>query len=401
MTPGGDGGRAVTRAVRASAGDVWAALTEPAILGRWLGEVSPPFAVGELSQLQTADGDRYALEVFRMEPPRRLEYGWRRFGIDVKETVHWEVVATAGGCVVTVWYSTRGGDSDGRSADHEEWLLRSARLEKCLASAVLPPHPPDREFVLSTDLPGDPRSVADQVLDYVTTAFDVRADGAAGERPGRIALRDDAEPGEVGVRVTSAESVVLLEVAHPTWPAPTSAAICLQARERGTRLSVRHWGWEGTAFDDQARLAQRRRFASFWHRFLLRFTLEYTRSWRVPVLSAADLQTRMERPDVFVFDANRVTLWELGHIPRAVFVGQEDIPLDRLPDDPNAELVFYCRDTMCLTAYLSAAQARTLGYPNTFVMRGGRQAWADSGFPLIRDDGADGPSAAQTDAEGA
>jgi rhodanese-related sulfurtransferase len=58
-----------------------------------------------------------------------------------------------------------------------------------------------------------------------------------------------------------------------------------------------------------------------------------------------------------------------------------------LPADKNAELVFYCRDSMCLTAYLSAAQARTLGYPNSLVMEGGRAAWAKSGFPLVSQNG--------------
>src|SRR5262249_46637363 len=112
------------------------------------------------------------------------------------------------------------------------------------------------------------------------------------------------------------------------------------------------------------------------------------RSWRIPTLSAVDLKNRFDRPGLFVFDSNRTTLWERGHVPQSVFVGQEDIPVDLLPSDKNAELVFYCRDAMCLTAYLSAAQARTLGYPNTFVMEGGREAWANSGFPLVSKDGA-------------
>jgi rhodanese-related sulfurtransferase len=130
----------------------------------------------------------------------------------------------------------------------------------------------------------------------------------------------------------------------------------------------------------------------------MRFTLEYAHSWEIPTLSAADLKNRMGQGDVFVFDANRTTLWERGHVPQSVFVGQEDIPIDRLPADKSAELVFYCRDSMCLTAYLSAAQARTLGYANTFVMEGGRAAWAKSGFPLVSKNGTpasdqDGPEA--------
>jgi 3-mercaptopyruvate sulfurtransferase SseA len=56
---------------------------------------------------------------------------------------------------------------------------------------------------------------------------------------------------------------------------------------------------------------------------------------------------------------------------------------------------------MCLTAYLSAAQARALGYPNTFVMAGGRKAWAEAGFPLVPENGADVLEPGHDDADGA
>jgi uncharacterized protein YndB with AHSA1/START domain/rhodanese-related sulfurtransferase len=385
---GRDAPERVTRAIRAPAEEIWTALTDPDVVRTWLGEISPAFQVGGLSQLTVCDGDVHALEAFRMEQPHRLVYGRRRFGIDAKETIDWTVAPSADGCLVTVSWSAPEHDDDRRSAEHEEWLFHTDRLEKLLAGAPLPAAPPDREFLLSTDLPGSAASVLDDLTRYLERVLDTPPNALAEEHRTTISLSDGAEPTDVELvgRADPSTCSVSLDLDHATWSSATSARLVLRQRAQGTRLTVRHRGWEGVAFDDETRVRHRRRFAEFWHRFFLRFTFEYARSWQIPTLSAADLKARMDRSEVFVFDANRTTLWTLGHIPRALFVGQEDIPVDRLPSDKAAELVFYCRDTMCLTAYLSAAQARTLGYPNTFVMEGGRRAWAESGFPLVPED---------------
>lgn len=402
--PAGCGARGrVTRAIGAPAEEIWAALTDPDVVRAWLGEISPAFQVGTLSQLTAGDGDVHALETFRMERPHRLVYGRRLFGIDVKETIDWTVAPNADGCLVTVSWSAPEHDDDRRSAEHEEWLFHTDRLEKLLAGAPLPAVPPDPEFLLSTDLPGSTESVLDHLTRYLERVVAAPPNAFAEEYHTTISLTDGAEPSEVELvgRADPSTCSVSLDVDHATWVSATSARLVVRQRAQGTRLTVRHRGWEGTAFDDETRVRHRRRFARFWHGFFLRFTAEYARSWQIPTLSAADLKARMDRSEVFLFDANRTTLWTSGHIPRAVFVGQEDIPVDRLPSDKAAELVFYCRDTMCLTAYLSAAQARTLGYPNTSVMEGGRRAWAESGFSLVPDDRAGAAEPEPTDALGA
>ena len=92
-----------------------------------------------------------------------------------------------------------------------------------------------------------------------------------------------------------------------------------------------------------------------------------------------------------VFDSNRETLWEQGHLPGAVAVGQETFPPEVLPADRGAALAFYCRDLQCLTAYLSAGRARSLGYTRVFVLEGGREAWAQAGLPLVAEPRAESP----------
>ena len=358
-----------TRAVRATADRIWTALTEPDELRRWWGELAPGLQLGRLSQLQPGDGEVHALEVFDLAAPHRLGYRRRLFGIDTKETVRWTV---ADG-LVTVTASGAEADDDRPAIAYEQWREQLDRLGRYVDGEPLPPVPRDREFVLGTELPGEPAAVRAGLATFLAEAF---------------------KPGSVldGVRIRSGpadDDALTFDLDHPSWAAPTAARIVLLARGQGTKLVIRHRGWAGTSADEPERARRRAEFAGFWHRLLLRFTLSYAKDWAIPTLTADDLNQRLAQPELFVFDANRATLWERGHLPGAVFVGQEDLPLDRLPADREAELVFYCRDEMCLTAYLSAAKARTLGYPHTYVMEGGRQAWADAGLPLVADnDGA-------------
>jgi len=384
----------VTRAVRASAEEIWAALSDPDIVRKWWGELSSPFRLGRLSQLTLGDGDIHLLEIIALEPPRCLEFSRRLFGIGPKETMRWEIITKEDGCVVTLSDSALEAGGHCRDAERTEWRFYTDRLEKCLEKAPLPPVPQSREFVLSTDLPGSTASVRPHLAKYLQKMFDSPRDPFVEAYRATLSLRDGGEPDDLEIAVgpvDPAASSVSFELTHPTWLLPTSARLQLRQREQVTRLTIRHRGWAGIAFDDATRARQRARFARFWHKLFMRFTLAYARSWEIPTLSALDLKSRLGQQDVFVFDTNRTTLWERGHVPQSVFVGQEDIPIDRLPADKKAELVFYCRDSMCLTAYLSAAQARTLGYPNTFVMEGGRAAWAKSGFPLVSKNGTAAP----------
>jgi rhodanese-related sulfurtransferase/uncharacterized protein YndB with AHSA1/START domain len=378
----------VTRAVRATAEEIWAALTEPDAVGKWWGEISAPFQRGHLSQLTLGDGDVHLLEIIELKPPRHLELGRRLFGIGPKELICWQISAKEDGCLVTVSHGALDPETDREAVEPAEWVLYTDRLEKWLEKAPLALVPRTREFVLSADLPGDAASVRAHLMEHLAKVFESSRGSFGGSYQASPLLDDCGEPKDFQITLGPADACsVLLDVAHATWVVPTTARLHLRQREQGTRLTVQHGGWAAISFDDETRTRQRARFARFWHRFFVHFTLQYARSWQIPTLSAVDLQSRMPRQDVFVFDTNRTSLWERGHVPQSIFVGQEDIPIDRLPGDKNAELVFYCRDAMCLTAYLSAAQARTLGYPNTFVMKGGRAAWAKSGFPLVSTNG--------------
>ncbi|WP_134739732.1 SRPBCC family protein [Nocardioides sp. 503] len=66
---------AFTRTFRAPVTDVWAAVTEPERLARWIGTWTGDPASGEVAFRMTAEGEDVAEETYRIdacEPPRRL-----------------------------------------------------------------------------------------------------------------------------------------------------------------------------------------------------------------------------------------------------------------------------------------------------------------------------------------
>jgi uncharacterized protein YndB with AHSA1/START domain len=89
---------------------VWAALTEPAQLDRWIADhASVEPRVGGVYDF---GWDHGPMRILELEPERRLAYSWRRPG-DPDTVVTWELEGTGGGTRLTLVHS---GFTDARSA---------------------------------------------------------------------------------------------------------------------------------------------------------------------------------------------------------------------------------------------------------------------------------------------
>ena len=338
----------VTRAIRASADAAWAALTDPEMVRQWFGALSAPLCQGELINLDFDDGDFFVLEVIQVDPPRTLQYIWRLLGIGPKETITWQITPQVEGCLVTVSDVAFQRTADATHALRSYWLDQTARLEHFLCTRTPIRAPWRRDIYASTELPGTAQAVWAHMIDPAAQARWLPL-GTLPEAGRAGHVKDGAAPAEFEVadlRLDSQNHYLSFRLAHPSWLASTTCSLELSPRNQGTLLAVRHTGWEAISFDHTYQKQQRRRFAGLWHKALLYFSLGYIRKWTIPTLSPTELQAQLGQPDLFVLDSNRVTLWEQGHIPGAIFVGQEDIPLDLLPAQKHAALVFYCRDSM-------------------------------------------------------
>jgi|GEM_PF-300937 len=339
----------LTRAISVSAQAVWQALTEPEHVRGWLGELSAPFSPGELTNLDFGDGDFSVLEVIAVEPPRTLVYIQRLLGLGPKETITWQITPKGAGCLLSVTDVAQQRSADAARAVRGGWFDQMRRLEQLLRTSAPDPLPWHREFSACTELPGDTSAVWEQMIDPAAQAKWLPFAGALPLDAGAYRLKDADEPAAYQLTELNSDPQhcgLSFRLAHADWLAPTTCSIWLEPRSQGVLFAVRHIGWEAISFDHAYQRQQRMRFAKLWHMAMLYFSLGYVRRWAIPTLAPADLAAQLDQPDLFVFDSNRVTLWEQGHIPSATFVGQEDIAPDRLPAHKQATLVFYCRDAL-------------------------------------------------------
>lgn len=80
------------------------------------------------------------------------------------------------------------------------------------------------------------------------------------------------------------------------------------------------------------------------------------------------------------------TQYVKGHIPTAVSIPDSkfDAMKDKLPNDKNALLIFYCGGLKCPLSHKSAMKAEKLGYKNVKVFADGFPGWTKAGnYPAV------------------
>ena len=102
----------------------------------------------------------------------------------------------------------------------------------------------------------------------------------------------------------------------------------------------------------------------------------------IRTLSTAALQQRMRESAVTVFDVNAPHSWLKARVPGALNLDAVEFRDSDLPQDRNAELVFYCSNPMCRKAPNAARRARQMGHANVQVMSAGISGWLAAGLPV-------------------
>jgi rhodanese-related sulfurtransferase len=106
---------------------------------------------------------------------------------------------------------------------------------------------------------------------------------------------------------------------------------------------------------------------------------------RVPEVSAVDAESG--QAGHVLLDVRNADEWEAGHAPTAQWVPLRELESVRFQLPMNRRIVCVCR-----SGSRSARAAEALigwGF-EAANMVGGMQAWAESGFPVVRDDGTPG-----------
>ncbi len=62
--------------------------------------------------------------------------------------------------------------------------------------------------------------------------------------------------------------------------------------------------------------------------------------------TVTQVERRLGRPDVHVFDGNRPETYAEHHLPGAVQLNHKDVTTRTLPEDKDATLIFYCMNEL-------------------------------------------------------
>ena len=118
-------------------------------------------------------------------------------------------------------------------------------------------------------------------------------------------------------------------------------------------------------------------------------------SWQFHDIVTADFvkqYTGFPKPEnVMIIDARpKKTKYDKGHLPWAVSIpdSQFDKMTDRLPQDKNTLLIYYCGGLKCKLSHKSAKKAEALGYTNVKVFAEGYPVWMSMAghYPWVTED---------------
>jgi rhodanese-related sulfurtransferase len=91
------------------------------------------------------------------------------------------------------------------------------------------------------------------------------------------------------------------------------------------------------------------------------------------------------KPGVLIIDARPVARkYDPGHLPGAISIpdSQFDKMVEKLPQDKNTLIIYYCEGPECILSHKSAFRAEKLGYTNVKVYPGGFPEWAAKGMTV-------------------
>ena len=99
-------------------------------------------------------------------------------------------------------------------------------------------------------------------------------------------------------------------------------------------------------------------------------------------ISPNQLNEKLGEENLFIYDLNSIQNFEKAHVPGAKHANHETFSIEDLPDDKNAELIFYCSNPMCRKAPNAAKLAVKNGYENAQVLMAGISGWTNKRMPV-------------------
>lgn len=104
---------------------------------------------------------------------------------------------------------------------------------------------------------------------------------------------------------------------------------------------------------------------------------------QIKEIDCKTLQQRFSKDNnYFLIDVREQSEWQQGHIPNAVHIsrGLLEVYIERLIDDPNAEIILYCGGGG--RSALAGVSLKNMGYNNIYSLATGIKGWIAEGHQV-------------------
>lgn len=252
--------------VKAPPQRVWDALTDPASVRRWFGELSAQLDDGASGRLDFGDGDFFAIDGVICQAPSRLSYCWRFLGTGPRDKIVWDITPTLTGSRVRVTDSEPSRPPKVVDELFEGWTDFLGRLRLHIATGETTRYDWRREFSSAAELCGTPEENQGLLTDpgKMNAWMPFRADGLIAN--GTVEMADGVAPRCLTVTDLKRGSGPTLSfgLRAEQWQSPTTCRIEIVPHPGGSILVLSHGGWENIGQSDAYQMSQRRRFGEQW-----------------------------------------------------------------------------------------------------------------------------------------
>lgn len=239
---------------------VWSALSDPARIGKWFGDLDQPWLVARTGRIDFGDGDFFVVTATEIVEPHLIEFEWSFLGVGPINRIRWTVSARPDGAEIAV----EDSDPDRTPTEADQmvagWTDFFGRLQRFLVTGEPERYEWREDIDGSVNLPkGD---FAPLETDSLYRWLPIASDGF---RPRWFFTVDDEGPQRFRIENWKLESNRLtFSVEIPNATGSTSCTVEVEAIANSTRLRFMHTGWRALGLPDGRSRALRRRFAATW-----------------------------------------------------------------------------------------------------------------------------------------
>lgn len=256
-----DGTVRVRVRVKRSPEVAWLALTDPARVGMWFGQMGSPWLVGRASRIEFGDGDFFAVTATEVVEGRRVDFEWSFLGIGPVDQIRWSVSALSAQ-ITEIMVEDYGPIRTPAEVEQmvAGWTDFFLRLQRYLSSGKATRYDWREDIDGSAELPATDFRPLEQETLY--RWMPIATDGFG---PRWFFIVDDEGPRRFRVEDFAVrDDELTFAVQIPEATRLTHCRVGVEDVGSARKLLFSHTGWRALGLSDSRSRVLRKRFADTW-----------------------------------------------------------------------------------------------------------------------------------------